>query len=128
MSGNININAKGNGIATDPVSSAIFNALAEGEKCLCELKAAIGIPQTWESYDIRMLEDLKAIESRTANGYKYYSLTPSRALWYLQRSVTRQEPSMSGQRQPVKYESAVEWVRPALPRLSEFETLLRRGI
>lgn len=127
MSGNINVNATRNGIATDPIASAIFNALAEGEKCLCDLKEAIGIPQTWESYDIRMLEDLKAIESRTANGYKYYSLTPSRALWYMRRSMAREEPVKSGQRQPVKYESAVEWLRQTMPRLSEYESLLRRG-
>jgi hypothetical protein len=125
MSGNINVNATRNEI-NGPDASAIFNALAE-EKCLCELKEAIGIPQTWESYDIRMLEDLNAIESRTANGYKYYSLTPSRALWYIRRSMGREEPVKSGQRQPVKYESAVEWLRQTMPRLSEYEGLLRRG-
>ena len=59
---------------SDPIATAIFDALATGEKCVCELKEAIGIPQTWESYDLRVLENMKAIESRTVNGYKHYSL------------------------------------------------------
>ncbi len=128
MSGNINVNVTRNGIVTDMVVSAIFNALADGEKCLCELKDAIGVPRTWESYDIRMLEDLKAIESRTADdGYQYYSLTPSRALWYLRRAQNRPEPVSVARRQPERYDSAIEWTRKAMPRISEFESMLRRG-
>lgn len=127
MCGNLNTTIVKNGIETDPIVSTIFNVLADGEKCVCEIKEAIGIPQTWESYDLMMLEDLDAIKSRTVNGHKHYSLSPSRSLWYLRRSMTRQEPVETSRRQPVKYESAIEWLRPTLPHLSEFEAVFRRG-
>jgi DNA-binding transcriptional ArsR family regulator len=70
-------------IKSDPIAMAIFDALATGEKCLCELKEIIGIPPTWESYDLRMLEDLHVIQSRTMNGYTYYSLTPGQTPRYV---------------------------------------------
>jgi DNA-binding transcriptional ArsR family regulator len=84
----------------DPIASALFEALATSEKCICELKEIIGIPQTWESYDLMMLEDLRFIDSRTVNGHKHFSLAPSRTPGYL---------------------------RQTMPRVSEFEAALRRG-
>jgi DNA-binding transcriptional ArsR family regulator len=111
----------------DPIATALFEALATGEKCLCELKEIIGIPPTWESYDLRMLEDLNAIQSRTRDGYKYYSLTPSRSLWYMRRSLATDEPETVPARRPVAYDSALEHLRRTTPRVSEFEALLRRG-
>ena len=112
---------------SDPIAAAIFEALATGEKCLCELKEIIGIPLTWESYDLRMLEDLNAIQSRDRDGYKYYSLTPSRSLWYVRRSMITDEPETVAARRPVRYDSALEYTRRTMPRVSEFEALLRRG-
>ena len=114
-------------IKADPITAAIFKALADGEKCICDLKEAIGIPRTWVSYDLMMLEDLKAIKSRTVNGHKYYSLGESRALWHLRRWVERQEPATEGTVRPVEYDSAVEWVRRSMPRISEAEAMFRRG-
>ena len=111
----------------DPIATAIFNVLATGEKCLCELKEAIGIPPTWELYDLRVLEDLKAIQSRTEDGYQYYSLGPSRSLWYLRRSILAAEPETAPYRRPVRYETALEHARRTMPRISEYEAALRRG-
>ena len=113
---------------SDPIATAIFEALATGEKCLCELKEIIGIPATWESYDLRMLEDLHAIQSRTMDGYKYYSLTPNRALWYVRRAMATDEPETVVVRRPARYDSAVEHLRRTTPVVSEFEALLRRGL
>ena len=74
-----------------------------------------------------MLEDLDAIQSRMRNGYKYYTLAPSRTLWYLKRSLDREEPQAPVSRAPVRYDSALEHVRRTMPRVSEFEAMLRRG-
>ncbi|HEY3273721.1 MAG TPA: helix-turn-helix domain-containing protein [Methanocella sp.] len=112
---------------TDPITAAIFDALATGEKCICDLKEAIGIPQTWESYDLLMLEDLKAIDSRTVNGYKHYKLAPTRSLWYVRRSMAADEPETVTARPPVRYDSALEHLRQTMPRVSELEAALRRG-
>jgi DNA-binding transcriptional ArsR family regulator len=112
---------------SDPIATAIFEALATGEKCLCELKEIIGIPPTWESYDLRMLEDLNAIQSRTRDGYKYYSLAPSRSLWYVRRSQVAGEPETVPVRRPAPYDSALEHLRRTTPRVAEFEAMLRRG-
>jgi hypothetical protein len=114
-------------IKPDPITTAIFEALATGEKCLCELKEIIGIPPTWELYDLRVLEEQKAIRSRTANGYLYYSLTPSRTLWYLRRSAARAAQVPAPVRCPVQYDSALEYTRRTMPRISEYEAVLRRG-
>ena len=85
------------------------------------------MPQTWESYDLLMLEDLRAINSRTVNGWKYYSLGESRSLWYLRRWMLRQETVAPISRRPVEYKSAVERVRQSMPQIAEFEALARRG-
>lgn len=111
----------------DPIATAIFDALATGEKCLCELKEIIGIPSTWESYDLRMLEDLNAIQSHARDGYRYYSLTPSRSLWYVRRCMTKDEPETMPVRRPLRYDSALEYTRRTMPRIAEAEALLRRG-
>lgn len=114
-------------IKADPITSAIFKALANGEKCLCELKEAMGIPATWESYDLMMLEDLNAIKSRTENGWKYYSLGETRSLWHLRRWAQRQEAAVPVTARPVEYQSAVEFVRRTMPQISEAEAAFRRG-
>ena len=114
-------------IKADPIASAIFNALATGEKCICELKEAIGIPQTWDSYDLMMLEDLKAIKSRTVNGYKHFSLTPSRALWYVKRSLDREEPVTPAARHPARHRHYVESLYRLMPSVPEIEMAIRRG-
>jgi DNA-binding transcriptional ArsR family regulator len=112
---------------TDPIATAIFNALATGEKCICELKEAIGIPQTWESYDLMMMEDLKAIQSRDVDGWKHYSLAPGRTLRYVRKSSVTEEPVAVTARRPVRYDSAIEYLRQTMPRISEFEAAARRG-
>lgn len=114
-------------VRSDPIAAAIFNALATGEKCICELKEAIRIPQTWESYDLMMLEDLKAIQSRNVNGWKHYSVTPGRTLRYVRRSPVTEGPVAVKARHPVRYDSAMEHLRQTMPQISEFEATLRRG-
>jgi hypothetical protein len=114
-------------IKSDPIVTAIFDALATGEKCLCDLKEIVGIPPTWELYDLRVLEEQNAIQSRTANGYRYYSLTPNRALWYLRRSAARAAHVPAPVRRPVQYYSALEYTRRTMPGISEYEAVLRRG-
>lgn len=112
---------------SDPIATAIFNALATGEKCICELKEAIGIPQTWESYDLVMLEDLNAIRSRDVDGWKHFSLVPGQTLRYVRRSPVTEEPVAVKARHPVRYDSAMEHLRQTMPRVSEYEAILRRG-
>jgi hypothetical protein len=112
---------------SDPIATAIFDALATGEKCICDLKEAIGIPQTWESYDLMMIEELNAIDSRTVNGHKHYRLAPARSLWYVRRSMAADKPETVPAGRPVRYDSALEYLRRAMPRVSEFEAALRRG-
>jgi DNA-binding transcriptional ArsR family regulator len=114
-------------IKSDPIATVIFEALATGEKCLCELKEVIGIPPTWESHDLRMLEDLRVIRSRTMNGYRYYSLAPGQSMEHVRRSRTNDEPETVPVCCPVRYDSALEYTRRTMPRVSEFEAALRRG-
>jgi len=118
MEGNVRI---------DPIVSAILDLLATGEKCLCELKDAIGIPRTWELYDLRVLEDLEAVKSRTANGYRYYSLTAGGLRNCLRRPMASAGPENVPVRRPVRYDSALEYTRRRMPRISEYEAALRRG-
>ena len=74
-----------------------------------------------------MLEDLKAIQSRDVDGFRHYSLAPGRTLRYVRRSEVTDEPVIVTARRPVRYDSAIEYLRQTMPQVSEFEAMLRRG-
>jgi len=104
------------GIKSDLILTAIIDALSTDEKRICNLKETTGIPQTWESYDLRKPEELKAIQSSMRNGYKYYTLALEQSLNTIQRSVIPGEPETGPARRMVRYDSTLKHLRQTMPR------------
>jgi len=68
----------------DPVRLAVVQALAGGERCVCELTAELGLAQSRLSFHLRVLRDAGLIASRDQGRWVYYRLSPG-AIRGLQR-------------------------------------------
>jgi ArsR family transcriptional regulator, arsenate/arsenite/antimonite-responsive transcriptional repressor len=60
----------------DPVRLAVVEALAGGERCVCELTAELGLAQSRLSFHLRVLRDAGLLESREQGRWVYYRLSP----------------------------------------------------
>lgn len=58
----------------DPTRLAIAMALKEGEMCVCDLAALLGLSDSAVSHQIRRLKDLALVKSRREGQILYYSL------------------------------------------------------
>ncbi len=58
----------------DPTRLTIAMALKEGEMCVCDLAALLGLSESAVSHQIRRLKDLALVKSRREGQILYYSL------------------------------------------------------
>lgn len=58
----------------DPTRLKIAMALKEGEMCVCDLAALVGLSDSAISHQIRRLKDLALVKSRREGQILYYSL------------------------------------------------------
>ncbi|MBW1806123.1 MAG: winged helix-turn-helix transcriptional regulator [Deltaproteobacteria bacterium] len=58
----------------DPTRLKIAMALKEGEMCVCDLAALLGVSDSAVSHQIRRLKDLALVKSRRDGQVLYYSL------------------------------------------------------
>ncbi len=58
----------------DPTRLKIAMALREGEMCVCDLAALLGLTESAVSHQIRRLKDLALVKSRREGQILYYSL------------------------------------------------------
>jgi len=58
----------------DPTRLKIAMALLEGEMCVCDLAAFLGISDSAVSHQIRRLKDLSLVKNRREGQVLYYSL------------------------------------------------------
>ncbi len=58
----------------DPTRLKIAMALREGEMCVCDLAALLGLSESAASHQIRRLKDLALVKSRREGQIVYYSL------------------------------------------------------
>ena len=58
----------------DPTRLKIVMALGEGEMCVCDLAALLGISESAASHQIRRLKDLGLVRGRRDGQVLYYSL------------------------------------------------------
>jgi len=68
----------------DPVRLAVVQALAGGERCVCELTSELNLAQSRLSFHLRVLRDAGLIASREQGRWVYYRLSPE-AISALQR-------------------------------------------
>jgi ArsR family transcriptional regulator, arsenate/arsenite/antimonite-responsive transcriptional repressor len=58
----------------DPVRLTVIEALAGGERCVCDLTGELGLAQSKLSFHLRVLKDAGLLESRQEGRWIYYRL------------------------------------------------------
>jgi ArsR family transcriptional regulator len=60
----------------DPTRLKILALLRDGETCVCDLQAPLGIPQPLLSFHLRALRDAGLVTSRREGRWAYYAIAP----------------------------------------------------
>jgi ArsR family transcriptional regulator len=60
----------------DPHRLAVLEALAGGERCVCELTAELGLAQSKLSFHLRVLREAGLLADRQQGRWVYYRLRP----------------------------------------------------
>ncbi|MDA0716891.1 MAG: metalloregulator ArsR/SmtB family transcription factor [Cyanobacteria bacterium] len=58
----------------DPLRLQVLEALAGGERCVCELTSELGLAQSKLSFHLKVLREAGLIEARDEGRWVYYSL------------------------------------------------------
>jgi len=58
----------------DPVRLSVIEALATGERCVCELTGELGLAQSKLSFHLKVMKDAGLLESRQEGRWIYYRL------------------------------------------------------
>src|SRR6187431_1509825 len=58
----------------DPTRVRLLDALALGERCVCDLAALVGISESAVSHQLRLLRSARLVRVRRAGRLAYYSL------------------------------------------------------
>jgi DNA-binding transcriptional ArsR family regulator len=58
----------------DPTRVRIVDALGQGERCVCDLAALVGITESAVSHQLRLLRAARLVRVRRAGRLAYYSL------------------------------------------------------
>lgn len=80
----------------DPIRLQVVEALAGGERCVCELTAELDLAQSRLSFHLRVLRQAGLISGRQQGRWMYYSLQPDAlpclrgwlATWPVPRSLS----------------------------------------
>lgn len=68
------------GALADPTRFRLIGALVEGELCVCDLAAALGMNQSAVSHQLRLLRHLGLVRTRRAGRVIYYALDDDHVL------------------------------------------------
>ncbi|MCP9888476.1 helix-turn-helix transcriptional regulator [Cyanobium sp. ATX 6A2] len=60
----------------DPCRLQVLEALAGGERCVCDLTGELGLAQSRLSFHLRVLRDAGLLSDRQSGRWVYYSLRP----------------------------------------------------
>ncbi|MEB3155974.1 MAG: metalloregulator ArsR/SmtB family transcription factor [Cyanobacteriota bacterium] len=83
----------------DPLRIDIVQALAEGERCVCDLTETLGLAQSRLSFHLKVMRQAGVLRAREEGRWVYYRLEPE-AVRQLQHWLTTLE-SLSGRAAPV---------------------------
>ncbi len=61
---------------SDETRLRVIELLVDGERCVCELQAAIGAAQSRLSFHLRVLREAGLVNDRRAGRWVHYSLRP----------------------------------------------------
>jgi ArsR family transcriptional regulator len=60
----------------DPIRLQVIQALAAGERCVCDLTADLGLAQSKLSFHLRVLREAGLVADRQSGRWVYYRLRP----------------------------------------------------
>ena len=60
----------------DPIRLDVIHALAEGERCVCDLTSALDLSQSRLSFHLRVLREAGLLTDRQSGRWTYYRLQP----------------------------------------------------
>ena len=67
---------------SDRTRLRILHLLRDGERCVCDLVAVLGIPQPKASRHLAYLRKAKLVVARKQGLWSYYSLAPARGVFH----------------------------------------------
>lgn len=76
------------GLLSDMGRVRILIALLEGEMCVCDLAATVGLSESSVSHALRLLRTSRVVEVRRSGRMAYYSLADSHVRMLLEIGVT----------------------------------------
>jgi len=79
---------------SDETRLCILGMLGPGERCVCELTAALGAGQSRLSFHLKTLKDAGLVQDRREGRWVYYALVPG-ALDGLESAVAELSPSVA---------------------------------
>src|SRR3954468_2699753 len=59
---------------SDPIRIDVLSELAQGERCVCDLTAALGVAQSRLSWHLKTLKDAGLVSDRREGRWSYYTL------------------------------------------------------
>jgi ArsR family transcriptional regulator len=59
-------------LLSDPSRLRVFAVLTQGERCVCDIESAAGMPQNLVSHHLRVLREAELIECRRDGRWAYY--------------------------------------------------------
>lgn len=81
----------------DPLRLQVIEALAGGERCVCDLTADLGLAQSRLSFHLKVLKDSGLLADRQEGRWIYYRLRPevigSLSAWLAELGLRCQRPA-----------------------------------
>ena len=74
-------------ILGDPTRVRIVDVLAEGELCVCDIAAEIGISESAVSHQLRLMRGMRIVRGRREGRSVYYSLDDQHVLDLFQQGL-----------------------------------------
>ena len=75
----------------DPTRIRILNALARGERCVCDIADVVGISESAVSHQLRLLRSMRLVRTRRAGRQIFYTLADQHIVQLLSLAATHVE-------------------------------------
>ena len=72
----------------DPTRVRILDVLAQGELCVCDLAALVGISESAVSHQLRLLRGMRLVRPRRAGRQVFYSLDDQHIVQLMRLAIT----------------------------------------
>lgn len=90
----------------DPSRVRILDALSEGDLCVCDIAAVVGISESAVSHQLRLLRGMRLVRPRRAGRQVYYALDDHHIIELLRQAVKHVEEQPSAVSFPISAEAA----------------------